>query len=188
VRRENFIRLCAGCACSGAAFAAALAQAQEQPAAAPQPDKPDSGELEWQLNACRQRFAKLLSILDEDLDEPVRKKILRRLGAECAQGYSALFAKYKGNINGFLDEVRRQWVAEAVYDEKAGSLRIVDRATRCTCPLVKPGTTPAAFCDCTLGWQQAAYSAVLGKPVAVELEESILRGGKRCVFRVHIIQ
>jgi predicted ArsR family transcriptional regulator len=187
VKRENFIRLCAGCACSGAAFTATLAQGQEQPDAALQPDKPDIGELEWQLNASRHRFAKLIAILGEELDEAVRKKILRRLGAECARGYAALFEKYRGNINGFLEEIRRQWVAEAVYDEKAGTLRIVDRGPRCTCPLVMPGTTPGTFCDCTLGWQQAAYSAVLGKPVAVKLEESILRGGKRCVFRVRAI-
>jgi len=187
VKRDDFIRLCAGCACSGAAFASALPLAQGAPAAAPAPDRPDRGELEWQLNASRQRFAKLVSILDEELDEPARKKVLRRLGADCAQGYAALFAKYRGNLSGFLDEIRRQWVAEAVYDEKAGTLRVVDRATRCTCPLVKPGTTPGAFCECTLGWQQAAYSAVLGKPVQAELEESILRGGKRCVFRIRAI-
>jgi predicted ArsR family transcriptional regulator len=187
VRRENFIRLCAGCACSGASFAAALAQAQERPAATIPPDKPDSGELEWQLNAARDRFANLLAILEQELDETTRKIILRRLGAECAQDYAALFAKYRGNIDGFLDEIRRQWVAEANYDEKAGTLRIVDRATRCSCPLVKSGTTPGAFCDCTLGWQEVAYSAVLGKPVAVELEESILRGGKRCIFRIRTI-
>jgi predicted ArsR family transcriptional regulator len=187
MKRNSFLKLCAGGACSCTAFAATLGQEQEQPAVAPPPEKPDIGELEWQLNASRHRFAKLIAILGEELGEPERKKILLRLGAECAGSYAALFAKYRGNINGFLDEIRRQWVAEAVYDEKAGTLRIVDRATRCTCPLVKPGTTPGAFCDCTLGWQQAAYSAVLGKPVEVELEESILRGGKRCAFRVRII-
>ncbi len=186
MKRNSFLKLCAGGVCSCSALAV-FALPQEEPAASAPPEKPDSEELQWQLNASRHRFARLVSILGEELGEPERKKILRRLGAECARGYAALFEKYRGNINGFLEEIRRQWVAEATYDEKAGTLRIVDRANRCTCPLVKPGTTPAAFCDCTLGWQQAAYSAVLGKPVKVELEESILRGGKCCVFRVHII-
>jgi hypothetical protein len=46
--------------------------------------------------------------------------------------------------------------------------------------------TPGSFCDCTLGWQEEAYSEILGRPVKAELEESILRGGKRCVYRMTI--
>jgi hypothetical protein len=48
------------------------------------------------------------------------------------------------------------------------------------------GMTPGSFCDCTLGWQEEAYSEILGRPVKAELEESILRGGKRCVYRMTI--
>jgi hypothetical protein len=40
---------------------------------------------------------------------------------------------------------------------------------------VKTGRTTAEFCDCSLGWTQAAFSTVLGKPVTVEIEESVLR-------------
>jgi hypothetical protein len=53
---------------------------------------------------------------------------------------------------------------------------------------VKPGVTPPDFCNCTLGWQKEAYSAILGRPVEAELEESILRGGSRCVFRIRIAE
>jgi predicted hydrocarbon binding protein len=37
-----------------------------------------------------------------------------------------------------------------------------------------------------LGWQKQTYSAILGKPVEAELEESILRGSGRCVFRIQV--
>ena len=69
-------------------------------------------------------------------------------------------------------------------DERAGLIRVVDKGHTCSCPLVKQGLTPPEFCDCTLGWQEEAYSKMLGRPVKAELEESILRGGRRCVFRI----
>jgi hypothetical protein len=95
--------------------------------------------------------------------------------------------KYRGNLDGFLDEARKQWVEKAEYDGAAGTIRIVDKSKSCTCPLVKAGETPADFCECTLGLQEAAYSAILGKPVRASLEESILRGGNRCVFLIQVI-
>ena len=51
---------------------------------------------------------------------------------------------------------------------------------------MKAGRTPGEFCDCTLGWQEEAFSTVLGKPVAVVVEESVLRGSSRCSFRIAV--
>ncbi len=187
MNRKAFIRVCAGGSCSCLALAGAARSVPGQAAAEPSPEDMDRAELTWQLGASRHRFARLVAILGEELGEAERRKILRRLGAECAQSYTDLFAKYRGDLTGFLDEIRRQWVAEATWDEKTGLIRIVDRADRCTCPLVDPEKTPVDFCECTLGWQEAAYSAVLKKPVRAELEESIRRGHRRCVFRIRIL-
>jgi hypothetical protein len=38
-----------------------------------------------------------------------------------------------------------------------------------------------------LGWQKQTYSAILGKPVEAELEQSLLRGGSRCVYRIQVV-
>jgi hypothetical protein len=78
-------------------------------------------------------------------------------------------------------------VEKAEYDDAKGTIRIVDKSPTCTCPLVRQNLTPPSFCDCTLGWQKEAYSAVVGRPVEATLEESILRGGKKCVFRIQIL-
>jgi hypothetical protein len=32
-----------------------------------------------------------------------------------------------------------------------------------------------------------AYSTILGRPVTAELEESVLRGGKKCIYRIKVI-
>ena len=114
--------------------------------------------------------------------------MLRALGGKCADTFrSELIDRYKGNIKGFLEEGSRNWMAEADYDEVKGTIRIVDKGPSCTCSMVTVGVTRGSFCDCTLGWQEEAYSEILGRPVKAELEESILRGGKRCVYRMQVI-
>jgi len=185
MKRSEFMKTCAGvCSCGVLGFLAPLSVSTEgaegQTTTAPAEENP----LKRQLDGAQERFAKLLSIMGNDLDPAVRLKILQSLGRECAQDYDALLQKYRGDLEGFLAKIRTAWVERAEYDEKTGLLRIIGKPAPCACPLVKPGRTPAEFCDCTLGWQEAAFATVLGKPVAVEIEESVLRGGTRCSFRI----
>ena len=145
---------------------------------------PDLETLKWQVEGGRVRFAKLIAILGEHVDAATRSKILNSLGRECAHDYDAVFAKYKGDLDGFLAKIKSGWAERAEYDKEKGVLRIFCKPAPCACPLVKAGLTPEVFCDCTLGWQEAAYSAVTGKRTFAEIEESVLRGGSRCVFRI----
>lgn len=181
VTRSQFLLSCSAGACACAAVAIRPESADAQTS-----QDPEVARLTSRLDAARLRFAKLVGVMGRQLDAATRKKLFEGLGRECAQQYREMLARYRNNINGFLTEGRTQWMAEGNWDEKAGTLRIVDKAKTCTCPLVKEGLTPGDFCDCTLGWQKEAYSQILGKPVEAEIEESILRGGTRCVFRIHI--
>lgn len=146
--------------------------------------------LKAQREAIRIRYAKLLGILDEEVDRPTRKRVFERLGRACAEQFRAItYDKYKNDIRGFLAAIQQPsgWVEKAEYNEKTGTIRIIDRSRTCTCPLVEKGLTPSDQCDCTLGWQKETDSAILGKPVEAELEESLLRGGTRCVFRIQVV-
>jgi predicted hydrocarbon binding protein len=57
--------------------------------------------------------------------------------------------------------------------------------TECWCPL-NCAKTPNVVCNCSLGWQQHTWETLLQKKVKVELKESVLRGGKRCVFEIRV--
>jgi len=122
--------------------------------------------------------------LGTELDGPSRDRVLRKLGGACSQKLTPLLNKYKGDLKGFLALVQTAWLEKAELDEKAGTLRVVGKPAPCACPLVKQGRTPAAFCRCTLGWQEAVFSALIGKPVTAEIEETVLGGGSRCSFRM----
>ncbi len=177
--RGLFLKGCASGVCSCAAVALVPLES-----ASAQPESPEEVALKAKIDACQVRFAKLVGILNQNLDPALRKKIFQDLGRECARQYHDLIGKYAKDPKGFLAMARKQWVETAELDESAGTIRIVDKSSNCSCPLVKHGLTPPEFCDCTLGWQKEAYSTILGRPVEAELEESILRGGRRCVFRI----
>jgi predicted hydrocarbon binding protein len=179
--RDEFFKCTLGM-CSCAAYAMlppSLAKAES--------GNQEMDALKWKVDAGQKRFAKLVGILNDTLEEPTRKKVFERLGRACAQDYNELTDQYKGNVKGFLDYIQQRWVEKAEYDEKAGTIRIVDKSKTCSCPLVQKGLTSSTFCDCTLGWQKETYSKLLGKPVEAELEESILRGGKSCIFRIRVV-
>ena len=60
--------------------------------------------------------------------------------------------------------------------------------TDCFCPLISVAqNTPPVACQCSLGWQQHTWETLLQKKVRVELKESVLRGGKRCVFEIRVL-
>jgi predicted hydrocarbon binding protein len=179
--RGQFLKGCASGVCS----CAAGALVPLEPAGA-QSEQPEDAALKKKVDACQVRFARLVGILNQNLEPSLRKKIFENLGRECAREYQDLTGKYSNDLKGFLAMAQTQWVEKVEFDEKAGTIRIVDKGPQCSCPLVKEGSTPPEFCDCTLGWQKEAYSAMLGRPVEAELEESILRGGRRCVFRIRI--
>lgn len=188
MKRSDFLKTCGAgvCGCGMLGLLAPLpASAEDTDGQAPAvPAEVDL--LKRQIDGAHERFAKLVTIMGEDLDGATRDRILARLGRECAKAYSTLFQKYRGDLQGFLAKVKTAWLEKAEYDEKTGILRVIGKPSPCACPLVKVGRTPADFCNCTLGWQQEAFSTVTGKPVTAEIEETVLRGGKRCSFRITV--
>jgi hypothetical protein len=186
MKRNEFFKTCGAgiCGCGVLGLLAPLAARAEDTAAATAAVPEDVELLKQQLEGARERFAKLLTIMGEQLDNGTRNKILQSLGSQCSQPYAAFFSKHRGDLQGFLDKIKTAWVERTEYDEKSGILRVIGKPAPCACPLVKAGRTPAEFCDCSGGWNQAAFSAVLGRPVSIVIEESVLRGGARCSFRI----
>jgi hypothetical protein len=192
MKRNEFLKACGAglCGCGVMGLLAPPAVSAEGPggpqttSAQAAPSEVDL--LKQRLDGAQERFAELVAIMGASLDGATRDKILMRLGRECAQAYRPLFEKYRGDLPGFLAKIKTAWLESASYDEKAGILNTVGKPAPCACPLVKVGRTPADFCNCTLGWNQEAFSIVSGKPATVEIVETVLRGGKRCSFRVTV--
>jgi hypothetical protein len=185
MNRKEFLKGCMAGVCSCAGISLCSSDAAHGQSA-----NPEAERLKGQLEAVRVRYAKLVEVIGKELDEPVRKRIFNSLGRECALQYRATtFEKYKGDLKGFLASAQGSggWMAKAEYDERAGVITITDRSKNCTCPLVTKGLTSGLQCECTLGWQEQTYGAILGRRVKASVGESILRGSDKCVFRIEIL-
>ena len=186
MKRTDFLKSCAvgACGCGVLGFLSRAEAWAERPVGQTPAEADEKAQLKFLLDGARERFALLYGVLEEELDEAGRDRTLRKLGGACSQKLAPLLDKYRGNVKGFLAVVQTAWLEKAELDEKAGTLRVVGKPAPCACPLVKPGRTPAAFCRCTLGWQEAVFSTLMGKPVTAEIEETVLGGGTRCSFRI----
>jgi predicted hydrocarbon binding protein len=58
----------------------------------------------------------------------------------------------------------------------------------CYCPMVTDVTEPLSptYCHCSAGWLKELFETVSGKPVEVEILETIKRGGAQCRFNVKL--
>jgi predicted hydrocarbon binding protein len=177
MKRSEFLRACLVGVSSCAACGVAALEASGGDAAA------DSSTLD----SVRVRYAALVDLISKHVPEEAQRKIFRDLGRECARQTKGMtWEKHGNDVKALLAQGTAPdgWMVSADFDEKAGTLTVVDRS--CTCPLVKKALTPGLHCECTLGWQEETYSRMLGKPVEATLGETVLRGGTKCVFYIRV--
>ena len=63
------------------------------------------------------------------------------------------------------------------------------RRAYCFCPIIRNHLDqglPRAFCYCGAGWYRRQWEGATGKPVTVEIVQSILDGGDVCQFAIHL--
>jgi hypothetical protein len=65
---------------------------------------------------------------------------------------------------------------------------LIMRDGYCMCPVVEtgpPGLSPT-YCQCSCGYVREIFERSLGRPVKVEVLDSLKMGGQDCIFRVEI--
>jgi len=75
------------------------------------------------------------------------------------------------------------------YDETTDP--VAKRAAACHCPTIKAAILageeiPFTFCGCGTGWFKPVWEEIVGAPVRVVCEESVLNGGDRCRFAIYL--
>jgi hypothetical protein len=182
MKRIDFFRQCSVglCAClvAGGAEPAASSAAD----AAPPED--------WRLGFVKRRYARLLDILSDKLEQKELDATLLELGLYCSSTDPRL-QQYRGDLDGYCEHIRQTASGDDVaVDREKGVITVTSpERTDCFCPLISVDAhTPPVVCNCSLGWHKGTWETVTGKKVQVELKESVLRGGKRCVFEVRLLQ
>ncbi len=175
MNRKTFLQ---SCACGLSAGAAGLVPVESLSAA-------DAKTEDWRLPFVQRRYAKLLDILSSRMDRNTLQETLHELGATCSS--MSPESKYRGDLDGLIKSIKQSKSGDTVtYDRGKGILTMAsDERTACFCPF-NGANTPGLVCNCSLGWQQHTWETFFQMKVTVELKESVLRGGKRCVFEIHV--
>ena len=129
----------------------------------------------------------LVESLDAYLDEETKIKLLESCGRACAHGGPIRAAQAcQGNLDGWLATLRKWHGGEELVQRDGDVIHVL--CTECLCTLVKdgPARLPDTYCYCSLGWMKETFGTVVGKPVDVELVESIKRGGQKCRFTIRL--
>jgi hypothetical protein len=185
-----------GCPC-----VAAAALADEPPVAAPCPPAapayPHATTYEKRADFGKKWVGRFMRVLDERLDEKTRCGLMEANGRACAMGaygppdpaktvpleeFLTRVAQYVGPEN-----CRREGnVVFFNYKQNPDGLRLADGY--CLCPLVEDGPAglSGTYCHCSVGYVAYLFEKNTGKPVSVELLESVRRGGKACRFKVTV--
>ena len=142
----------------------------------------------------------VINRLDEFADEATCKEIMHGNGVNCAKhNVSVVKAAIKrrdkyDSLETFIDaEIKRPQKGTSL--ERDGEDLILSylpgkysHPMRCFCGLVKNlpenDTLSPTYCLCSVGFVETWWSAVIGRPVNVQLLESAITGSDKCRFRI----
>ena len=199
--------MCAAAAGMGAAFGGQTSAQKPADASAAQEalDRTKPGEKTVARAAKRMEFGdgwlgRFFDAVDGTLDEGSRKKLMMANGKACFSAYAGPPKEQPGPdaVEKFMRSVASHGKDRGYsIDGKTISYEFVGSAetgqaspeTICLCPMAEaqtPGKFSPTYCLCSLGYVKEMHERRLGRPVEVELVDSVLRGGKRCKFKMTI--
>jgi hypothetical protein len=177
--RNHFLRT------SAALVAAALAPGSAAG------DDPCPGQLEHAERDGRFVAAWLTDLFEAvaaEVDPATQLKLLEACGRGCYRRHpfkKAIADRAAGDVDRLIEAYRESF--EAWREGAAVHVRYGAVSKRCYCPAAR-GRDPRPgdlHCECTRATHQAIFEAALGRPVRVEILESLRRGGRTCHFLAH---
>ena len=125
------------------------------------------------------------------LDQDQQAAIMKPCGEGCAADILALCEKILGRKVASIEDLIEGWNIRREQRGSHGKWEFEPNAIRgifreCSCPLVSSGLVElhAVQCLCSQGMMETIFSKVAGRPITVEIKETIGRGGKVCHFLV----
>ncbi|HNQ79584.1 MAG TPA: hypothetical protein PKI53_00630 [Candidatus Aminicenantes bacterium] len=178
MKRNDFLKAVCGIGLAGRAAALNAGPAGRL--------KPEEQEKE------RDRFKEawlrtLMENMEKTLDPAVRERLMNDCGRECARRGVLMetAGKFQGDIAGFVRNLGPKVGGDLCRVE--GNI-VHWGYPRCYCELVAAGPErlPDAYCLCSAGWVLEVFEAVAGRPVRVEVVQTIKRGAPDCRFLVRL--
>jgi len=131
----------------------------------------------------------LLGGMDKQLEPAAYMKLMETCGESCYHRYKEfLTQEAKGSLDTLIEIYNTKWAGPGSATRKGDVVEIVYRLPQCSCPVsyCRAPKPDEMRCHCSKGSIKAIFSAVTGKPLKVDLLQSIRRGDPQCKFIVHL--
>lgn len=130
----------------------------------------------------------VIKLMDQELKEEERGRILEKCGRGCAFGCGMIEKIRKAVRNSQdPDEVFQKLQSPDLFGTRIfkGENCFYTVCEHCLCPYVKDNIadTPGSYCECTKGWTQQVFETAFGRPAKVEIEQTIIRGDQYCKMK-----
>ena len=199
MNRKEFLTsvgLCgaSGCSCILGGRAASLFAQESKAETPPQAKKPRSQE---RIEFAEKWVTRFFDVFDANLDPETRKKLMMANGRAC---FLQWIKETGQQIKPVTLERFAYWVKSNVKDDtyridgstiymqytSAAETGQPSKEGACLCPFIesKPAGLSPTYCLCSVGYVKVMHEMRFGRPVEVELLDSVLKGGKRCKFKI----
>ena len=170
------------------------------PCCAQQAQQPQGTACDKKYDFSQTWVKRFMDILDQDLDEPTRIKLMHTSGRTCYSGAHGKRSEHKpqpGDLDKLIAGVKKYGGDEMIrregdvihfkYIGNPAGLKVA--AGWCLCPLVEKGppNLSGTYCACSEGYVTEMFERASDVPLKVELVESLKRGGKTCLFRIQLL-
>jgi hypothetical protein len=131
----------------------------------------------------------LFEAMDTGLDQETKVKLMAACGKGCFLRHSFktdIARDGKGDVDKLLKAYSRSF--EVWRQGDLVHVRFGPEVRKCFCPVSQyhPRRPHDMHCECSRATHQAIFETALGRPVKVEILESVRRGDKTCHFRAHL--
>jgi hypothetical protein len=148
----------------------------------PVPDKNKQLNQDWLSN--------LLSNLNQDLDENVLRKIIKKSSMLHYNNLNmdSLLSDYIGDLEKFIKYIENTWGWKIDYNKLTKVLIADENKDCCVCPILehKKDINTSAICYCSEGFAEKMFSVVTGVSVTAKVISSVRKGDKSCKYKIEI--
>jgi hypothetical protein len=174
VDRKEFFKGALGCCALAVLDSPAAGQSTAQPSEA---DREREFVKNW--------LTDLFDTIDSELDQATKVRLMAGCGQGCFRRHqfkTDIARLGKGNLENLLQAYKKNF--EVWQEGDRVHVRYGTVVKQCYCPAARyhPARPNDIHCECTRATHQAIFETALGRPISVEVIESLRRGGKTCHF------
>jgi len=186
MNRSEFLRTSASFACASCAtlVLGARAGAADSPAT-PVDEALKKARYENEFTA--NWLTDLFAAIDTELDPAAKLKLMQACGRGCFNRHQFkqdIAAAGRGDVDKLLDAYRKNFSLER--DGDLVHLRYGGGICYCPAARNRPARPNDLHCECTRFTHETIFATALGRHIAVELVDTVRRGGKNCHLVAHL--